>query len=68
MLKQLDVLNKKENFDLNLTSYTNLNSKLYKCKIIKLLEENTAEDLHDLRVTHRVLISHTKITIHKRKY
>lgn len=50
MLKQLDVLNTKKNFDLNLTSYTNLNSKLYKCKTIKLLEENTAEDLHDLEL------------------
>ena len=47
MLKQLDVIDKKENFDQNLTSYTKLNSKWSKCKTIKLLEENI-EDLPDL--------------------
>lgn len=64
-LKQLDILMKK-NFYKNLAPFTNINSKwnIYlnvKCKIIKLLEENIRENLHDLGFGDKILYTASRV-------
>ena len=53
--QQMDSHMQKKNLDINLTLFTKINSKQItelniKCKIIKLLEDNTGENLDDLEL------------------
>ena len=56
----------KKNFYKNLAPFTNINSKwnIYlnvKCKIIKLLEENIRENLHDLGFGDKILYTASRV-------